>query len=85
MKEYIYKTRGVCAREIIFETDGDTVKNVRFISGCNGNTQGVAALVDGMKVDKVINLLEGINCNGRGTSCPAQLALALRKAKEDNL
>lgn len=81
MKQFSFRTRGVCAREIIFETDGDTVKNVKFINGCSGNTQGVAALVDGMKVDKVISILEGIDCNGRGTSCPGQLAEALKQAK----
>lgn len=81
MKQYSYRTRGVCAREIQFETDGKTVQNIKFISGCNGNTQGVAALANGMEVDKVIALLSHIDCGGRGTSCPAQLALALLEAK----
>ncbi len=81
MQKYSYRTRGVCAREIQFETDGKIVKNIQFISGCNGNTQGVAALADGMEVEKVIRLLEGIDCNGRGTSCPAQLAKALQELK----
>lgn len=63
---------------IKFESDGETVHNVEFIGGCNGNTQGVSRLVEGMKVEKVIELLEGINCNGKGTSCPDQLAKALK-------
>lgn len=83
MKEYRYRTRGVCSREIQFESDGKTVQNIHFISGCNGNTQGVAALADGMEIDKVIRLLEGIDCNGRGTSCPAQLAKALQEVKKE--
>ncbi len=77
MEQYSYRTRGVCSREIQFESDGKTVQNIKFISGCSGNTQGVAALANGMEVEKVIRLLEGIDCNGRGTSCPAQLAKAL--------
>lgn len=85
MKTFHYRTKGICAREISFETDGSVVHNVRFSSGCNGNTQGISALVEGMSVDKVIQLLEGINCNGKGTSCPDQLATALREAKEGTL
>lgn len=81
MESYSFKTRGVCSRFINFETDGKIVKNVVFGGGCSGNTQGVAKLVDGMEVDKVIELLDGIDCNGRGTSCPAQLAEALKQAK----
>ncbi len=82
MKQYRYHTRGVCAREIQFETDGKIVKNIKFVSGCSGNTQGVAALADGMEVNRVIALLDGIDCNGRGTSCPAQLAKALQEIKK---
>lgn len=80
MQEYTYKTRGTCARRIFFETDGKIVKNVRFEGGCSGNTQGVARLVEGMEIERVIELLDGIDCNGRGTSCPAQLAQALKEA-----
>ena len=79
MEKYTYKTRGVCSRQISFESDGKIVQNVTFGGGCSGNTQGVARLVEGMEVDKVINLLSGIDCNGRGTSCPAQLAEALKQ------
>lgn len=78
MESYNYRTRGTCSRFITFDIDGDVVKNVVFGGGCNGNTQGISKLVEGMKKDKVIELLEGIDCNGRGTSCPAQLAEALK-------
>lgn len=74
-----YKTRGVCARQIDIEVEDGIVKDVRFIGGCNGNTQGVAALVKGRKVEEVVDLLEGIDCGGRGTSCPDQLAKALKE------
>ncbi len=72
-----FKTSGVCAREIHFEIEGDTVKDVMFVNGCDGNTQGVATLVKGMRVEDVIAKLKGIDCKGRGTSCPDQLAVAL--------
>lgn len=81
MQSYEYKTRGTCSRFIKFESDGKTVKNVVFGGGCNGNTQGISKLVEGMEVEKVISLLEGIDCNGRGTSCPAQLAEALKQVR----
>lgn len=82
MKTVHFKTHGVCSKEIIVEVDGDIVKNVRFIGGCSGNTQGISNLVPGMKIDDVISKLKNVDCNGRGTSCPAQLALALEDAKE---
>ena len=78
MKKISYNTRGTCSRRIDIEVEGDIVKKVVFIGGCNGNTQGVSKLVEGMKVDEVISRLEGINCNGRGTSCPDQLSKALK-------
>ncbi len=78
---YSYKTSGTCAREILFDVENDIVKNVRFISGCSGNTQGVAALAEGMNIDDVIARLKGINCGGKGTSCPDQLAKALEQVK----
>lgn len=77
----IYKTKGTCSQAIEFELDGDIVRNVKFVRGCSGNTQGVAALVEGMKVQDVISRLEGIDCGGRGTSCPDQLAKALKAAQ----
>lgn len=68
----------VCSRQIDMELDGDTIRRVQFTGGCHGNTQGVCALVAGMKKDEVIARLEGIDCKGRGTSCPDQLARALK-------
>ena len=70
---------GVCSRAIHVELDGDTIK---FVGGCNGNTQGIASLVRGMRVDDAISRMEGITCGQRSTSCPDQLAKALRKATE---
>lgn len=71
---------GTCSRQIDIELDNDIIRSVRFTGGCDGNTQGVAALVRGMKVEEAIACLEGIDCRGRGTSCPDQLARALRQA-----
>ena len=76
---YTYKTRGTCSREITFEVDNGIVTKVHFVSGCNGNLQGISHLVEGMKVEDVIEKLKGIDCNGRGTSCPDQLARALEE------
>ena len=80
MAHYTYKTTGTCSQAIDITLDGDTVAEVCFTGGCMGNTQGVAALVRGMKVADAIARLEGIDCRGRGTSCPDQLARALREA-----
>ncbi len=78
---YTYKPKGVCSRSISLEIDDDkTIKSVSFVGGCNGNTQGVCSLVKGMKAEDVIAKLRGINCNGRGTSCPDQLAKAIEEA-----
>lgn len=76
-----YKTYGVCARTIDFEVENNIIKNVKFNGGCLGNTQGIAKLVQGRTVDEVISLLEGTICRG-GTSCPDQLAKALKQYKE---
>lgn len=78
-KELDYRTRGVCSRMIHVEVEDGIVTEARFLGGCNGNTQGVAALVKGMAVTDAIERLTGIDCNGRGTSCPDQLANALRE------
>ena len=80
---YTYKTRGTCSRSISFELDGDTVKNVRFEGGCNGNLKGIAALVEGMKAEDVIARVEGIKCGFKTTSCPDQLAKALKEVKDN--
>lgn len=79
----VYKTKGVCSQEIHIEVEGDTVKSVQFVGGCQGNTTGVSALVAGMKVSDVIARLKGIDCRGRGTSCPDQLARALEEGWGD--
>ena len=81
MMHYEYETKGTCSRTIFFDVENGILHNVQFVGGCNGNTQGIASLVKGMKVDEVIARLEGINCNGRGTSCPDQLAKALKSIK----
>ena len=80
---YNYKTRGTCSRSISFEVDGCTVKNVRFEGGCNGNLKGIAALVEGMGIDDVIAKVEGIRCGFKSTSCPDQLAQALKEVKNN--
>ncbi len=78
-----YKTSGTCSRSIEFELDGGKVKNVRFEGGCNGNLKGIGAIVEGMDAQDVIERLEGIRCGFKSTSCPDQLAKALRKAVEN--
>ena len=79
-----YKTKGTCSREISFDVVDNKVTNVRFLGGCRGNTQGVAALVEGMDVNEAIKRMDGIDCAGRGTSCPDQLAKALKLYLEEN-
>ena len=77
----VYKTKGVCAQAIEFELDSDKkIHNVKFIGGCSGNTQGVSKLVEGMNAEEVIQRLEGIQCGYKPTSCPDQLAKAIREA-----
>ena len=80
MISYEFTPRGVCSRKIEIELDGDVIHSVRFIGGCAGNTQGIAALVRGMKVQEAISRLEGIRCGFKPTSCPDQLATALKNA-----
>lgn len=79
MDSFTYKTNGVCSKEINISIENGVLTNVSFKSGCNGNLQGIGRLVQGMTVDDVINKLEGINCNGKGTSCPDQLSKALKE------
>lgn len=76
-----FKTRGVCSREINFEIEDNKIKNAYFVGGCNGNTQGIAKLIEGMDVDEAIRRMSGIDCGGRGTSCPDQFARALKEYK----
>lgn len=79
---YSYKTHGTCSREILFDMDGDIIKEVHFVGGCMGNTTGVSRLVVGMTAQDAIAKLKGIDCGGKGTSCPDQLAIALTKYLE---
>ena len=76
-----YKPKGVCSTDIEIETEGNVVKFVKFTNGCSGNTQGVARLVEGMDIDEAISRLDGIKCGSRPTSCPDQLAQALKQIK----
>ncbi len=75
-----YRPRGVCSRLIEFDIEDGKVKNVSFEGGCNGNLQGIARLVEGMDVNEVISRIEGIRCGFKSTSCPDQLAQALKAA-----
>ena len=79
---YSYKTKGTCSKEIQFDVENGIVTECKFIGGCPGNTVGVATLVKGMTVDEVISRLKGVDCAGKGTSCPDQLARALEQYKE---
>lgn len=80
--EFTYSTKGTCSREIHFEIVDGKVRNVSFLGGCNGNLKGIGSLVEGMDVDEVIAKTEGILCGSKPTSCPDQLATALKAAKE---
>jgi uncharacterized protein (TIGR03905 family) len=84
-KDYFmtYQPQGVCAQKIDFDIVDGKVTNVKFFGGCNGNTQGVARLVEGMEVNDAIARMEGIQCGFKGTSCPDQLARALKSALEN--
>ena len=79
--QYEYKTHGTCSQRIFFEIEDGKVKNVQFLGGCNGNLKGIGALVEGMKVEDVIARVEGIRCGMKSTSCPDQLAKALKEAQ----
>ena len=76
-----YKTSGTCSQRIFFDVEGGKVTNVQFLGGCNGNLKGIAALVEGMNIDDVIARCEGIRCGFKATSCPDQLARALKSVK----
>lgn len=75
----IHKNKGTCSREIDFEVENGIITKISFLGGCNGNTQGICKLVTGMPVEEVIKRLDGIDCGGKGTSCPDQLAQALKE------
>jgi uncharacterized protein (TIGR03905 family) len=76
----VYKTKGVCSQSIAFDIEDGLVRNVAFTGGCNGNLKGISQLVEGMEATKVISLLEGTQCGAKPTSCPDQLAKALKEA-----
>ena len=78
--QYEYTTKGTCSRQIIFEIEDGKVMNVQYIGGCNGNLKGISKLVEGMEVAEVIARLEGTTCGMKNTSCPDQLAQALKQA-----
>jgi len=81
--QYVYNTQGTCSRQIIIDVDDNgIIEQVTFIGGCNGNTKGISSLVKGMKIDEVITKLQGTTCGFRPTSCPDQLAIALKQIKE---
>lgn len=80
--KYTYRCKGTCSMQINFDIEDNKLYNVSFMGGCDGNAQGVASLVEGMDVDTVVKRLSGIDCAGRGTSCPDQLAKAIIKVKE---
>ena len=80
---YTYRPRGVCSQYMEIETEGNILKSFRVLGGCDGNLQGIARLVEGMDIDEVIARLDGIRCGGKPTSCPDQLAQALKAMKAE--
>lgn len=84
IKHVQYKPKGVCSREINFDIEDGIVKNIVFVGGCRGNTQGVARLAEGMTTDEIIKRLKGINCRG-DNSCPNQFALAVEAAVDNSV
>lgn len=81
MANLTYYTQGTCSTQIDIVTNGDIIENVAFYGGCNGNLQGISILVKGMKIDAAIKKLEGITCGFKSTSCPDQLAKALKQLR----
>lgn len=79
--QYEYKTKGTCSQRILFEIEDNKLHNVQYIGGCNGNLKGIGSLVEGMDIDEVIARLEGTTCGFKPTSCPDQLAKALKEVK----
>ena len=81
--EYRYTPEGVCSMQMIFEIENDIIKKLKIIGGCPGNTVGVSKLVEGRNIDEVIEMLKGIPCGIKGTSCPDQVARALEEYKKE--
>jgi len=79
---FSYKTSGTCSREIQFEIEDNRIKSVRFEGGCPGNLLGISNIVQGMEVDQVIQRFENVTCGSKATSCPDQLATALKKYQQ---
>ena len=73
-----FTPKGVCARNMSFDIENGVIRNLKVMGGCNGNLKGIASLVEGMKIEEVVSKLEGIDCGGKGTSCPDQLAKAVK-------
>ncbi len=82
--KFTYKTNGVCSRSIDIEIENDIIQNVSYMGGCHGNLQGIGQLVKGMHIDDVIERLAGLRCGFKSTSCPDQLAQALKQYKTQN-
>ena len=74
-----FTPKGVCSRRMLVEVEDGVVKSLQVTGGCHGNLQGISKLVEGMTVEEVIRKMDGINCNGKGTSCPDKLAKALKQ------
>ena len=83
VKNYVFQPQGVCSRQMNISIEDGVIKELAVIGGCNGNLQGISKLVVGRRVDEVAGLLRGVDCGGRGTSCPDQLAQALEKIAAD--
>ena len=79
--QYTYNTKGTCSRQIIIDVEGETITHVQYVGGCPGNVQGVARLAENRPIDEVISLVDGIRCGFKPTSCPDQLAQALKEIK----
>ena len=77
-----YRTRGVCSTRMVIDVEDDTIQSVKIFNGCDGNLQGISRLVEGMKVEEAIRRLEGIRCGFKATSCPDQLAQALKQTAQ---
>ncbi len=84
MEHISYQTKGVCSKKIDIDVENGIIQKVQYLGGCSGNTQGVAALVEGMTVEEAIKRLSGIRCGFKSTSCPDQLATALRQHLEQS-
>lgn len=82
--KYEYTPRGVCSRKMIFEIENGTIQSLEVIGGCNGNLKGISSLLKGMRIEDVIPRLEGITCGNKPTSCPGQIALALKEFSKNN-